>query len=795
MTTVRRPGVRLFATPRGEPRSRRATDFVSLGLALVTVALLGVVAEPPSNFERAVLDVAQATPNFLDVVWQSSSDLLAVWAIALVVAALVRRRFDVARDATLASVAGLGYATVLFRLVEGSWPQVLRALASASPPNQLPSLRLALCASIVMTASPHLSRPFRRSGRWIEGLAAASLVALGATSPTGAIMGLFLAVAAAATIHVIVGSSAGRPGLDEVAGALEELGVRAQDLHVPERQVAGMFTVVAVDDRGRSLNTKVYGRDARDTQLLAKFWRTLWYRTPDTFTLTRLQQVEHEAFLTLLAQNAGVPVPTIVAAGRTARNDALLVLLYDSTPLVASIPGSIGDDVVTSVWDAVHRLHQADIAHGNLGPTTIVRNSEGRVLITDLGGATLAPTDDQLQADRAQVLATTALLVGPERALTLAGSALGTDDTVVMLPYLQSAAFGRELRHAAHVSNLDIDELRDQAAAAVGTQPPEMAKLRRVTWRTMVMAAVLTLAAYAIISSLVGVDFNELWQELQGAAWGWVLLGLLVAQTPRFAQAIGTRGASPVPLPYGPVTALEFAICFINLAVPTAAGRIAVEIRFFQRQGLPPASAMSVGAIDSFGGFLVQLMLLATLVVFGVGSVQLNLDLNTSGAAGTILNAIIIAVVVVVVMAITFLVIPRLRRWLWARVHPWITQILDTLRGVRSPARFLQILGGNLLADILFALALALFLKAFGVSVGLGTLLVINVATSLFVGLMPVPGGIGVAEATLVSLLVAAGVDQTVAFAAATLNRAATFYLPPIWGGFSFHWLERHRYL
>jgi len=34
-----------------------------------------------------------------------------------------------------------------------------------------------------------------------------------------------------------------------------------------------------------------------------------------------------------------------------------------------------------------------------------------------------------------------------------------------------------------------------------------------------------------------------------------------------------------------------------------------------------------------------------------------------------------------------------------------------------------------------------------------------------------------------------------VAFAAVIMYRAATFYLPPIWGALSFHWLERNRYL
>ena len=48
----------------------------------------------------------------------------------------------------------------------------------------------------------------------------------------------------------------------------------------------------------------VYGRDDRDAQLLAKSFRSVFYRdSGPTITLTRLQQVEHEAYLTLLQES------------------------------------------------------------------------------------------------------------------------------------------------------------------------------------------------------------------------------------------------------------------------------------------------------------------------------------------------------------------------------------------------------------------------------------------------------------------------------------------------------------
>ena len=61
--------------------------------------------------------------------------------------------------------------------------------------------------------------------------------------------------------------------------------------------------------------------------------------------------------------------------------------------------------------------------------------------------------------------------------------------------------------------------------------------------------------------------------------------------------------------------------------------------------------------------------------------------------------------------------------------------------------------------------------------------------------MIPVPGGIGAAEAALSSGLIATGVDQSTAFAVALTQRLSTFYLPPIWGYVSLRWLSRKGYV
>ena len=98
------------------------------------------------------------------------------------------------------------------------------------------------------------------------------------------------------------------------------------------RQVWGVAKYEATETRradspGQRIAIAVYGRDAADARLLTKTGRFLFYRdSGPSLMLTRLQQVEHEAYLTMRAGQAGVAVPEIVAAGTAGPSkDALLV--------------------------------------------------------------------------------------------------------------------------------------------------------------------------------------------------------------------------------------------------------------------------------------------------------------------------------------------------------------------------------------------------------------------------------------------------------------------------------------
>jgi glycosyltransferase 2 family protein len=799
-----RRGARLFTNVGDQPRARRATDVLLLTTSLIGIVMIGLVAVPEPGYSRAITDFMGAIPDALIGMWQLLADLPILWAIVVLGASLVRRRGKIARDMLLALLVGALMWLVISRIVNGSWPELDVLFGDAAPPPVFPAARLAIPTALIVTASPHLVRPARRFGYTVIALGSVAALALQSSTALGVVAALLSAAGAAAIVHLIVGSSAGRPSLEDVRYALADMNVPVVDVGVADRQDAGQFAVAARGVDGSRLVVKLYGRDAHDAALVSAVWRTIWLRQPGSpVGLGRLRQVEHEALLTLLAAQAGIVTDSVVTAGATHSDDAVLVLRRSAEPLVAHDrfatldeappPVFVGADALArlaEIWQLVSTLHDHGIVHGQLDEDHIVID-DGRLGLIDFRGAAVAPTEAQERSDNAQMFITTVGLFGRDAAVAGLIEHRSTEQIAELLPYLQPTALTSDQRRMAKVMEVDLDKLRADVAEAAGLDSPPLIKMRRFTIGSVVRVALPGLAIVMMISALAGIDFAAFVESLQDAAWWLVLIGFLIAQLPRVAQAVSTLGAAPIPLPLGPVYALQLAISYVNLAIPTAAARIAVNIRFFQRQGVAPASAVATGALDGVSGFIVQAALLGSLLLFS----SLSLDLDVSGPSSSAVQIVAIVAVIVAIAVAVILVVPKLRTAVLGWVGRTAREAFDVLRGLRSPRRVLMLFGGNLTAELLFAASLGVFVQAFGYSLALHELLFINMAVSLLAGLLPVPGGIGVAEGGLILGLTSFGVPQEAAFAAVMLYRFSTFYLPPIWGYFSLNWLERNRYL
>jgi len=284
------------------------------------------------------------------------------------------------------------------------------------------------------------------------------------------------------------------------------------------------------------------------------------------------------------------------------------------------------------------------------------------------------------------------------------------------------------------------------------------------------------------------IGFGTIAHELGKADLAWVVVALILAQTTFVASGVSVRGAVATPLPLLPCVVLQSAMKFINLTVPSSAGRIGMNLRFLQRMGTPLPEAVAAGAVDDASETIVQVALFLIVIPL----VHVSVDTSQFHGTGPDTRLVLAIVAAVLISVVVLLAVPKLR----AKVVPPLKQALAGLWSVaRDRHKRLELFGGTVGSELLYAISLGATCLAYGVHLNLAELVFVNTAASVLSSLIPVPGGIGAAEASLSAGLIAMGVDESTAFAIALTQRLCTFYLPPIWGYLSLRWLTRKGYV
>jgi uncharacterized membrane protein YbhN (UPF0104 family)/tRNA A-37 threonylcarbamoyl transferase component Bud32 len=774
--------IRLFAPGERGRRNRRSIDAVFLAFAAIVCGLVAAAgSQAPGQDARAARNVI-AVLGWAGALWRTAFVGVLVLAAIVVVGLVVRRRRFIGRDVATGLAIEVALAVLLARAVDSDWTPFEGHLLSRWG---FPEVRIASATTILIVAGPELVRPIRRLASLLIVLSAIGAVALGAALPSAALGALALGLGAAGITRLIWGTAAGFPPAAAIQAELSGLGIATRDLRAAVNQRMGCVEYVGHDGGGEPIRTRVLGRDAQDTQRIARRWRSLAYRDPPrSVAVGRLEQVEHEALTTLMAAQAGVRVPGVVSATLGSEGDALIVTRQpDVGSLEDARPDEVTDDLLLAVWKEAAKLHAAGMSHGRLNGRNIAI-VDGEPMLLDLSVATLGAPASALQIDIAELLVACTVLVGPERALKAALSGAGPDAVKGAIPYLERAALSPHTRDLAHDHEVELKKLREAAAEATGGKVPELVPIHRVRPRDFLMTGLIALAAYLLITKLAKIGFGTIYDEIRTADPAWVALAVVFANCTYVPLAVAFRGAVMVPLPLGPCVALVSADKFLNLTVPGTAGSIALNTRFLQRQGAATGEALAASPIAGLCQTIVQILLVVCLLPF----VRFHLDTSQlSGAvpSGTFV-AVIFAVLAGVVAAV--LLIPALRN----RVVPQIESAFRSLWAVaRSGHKLAQLFGGALATEVLFALTLDAACRAYGVDLALSQLILVNVVASTLAGLVPVPGGIGAAEAAIAGGLVAMGIPESQAFAIALTHRLCTYYTPPIWGYFSLRWLRR----
>ena len=329
----------------------------------------------------------------------------------------------------------------------------------------------------------------------------------------------------------------------------------------------------------------------------------------------------------LVAAQGGVHVPTVIVAGRAGSKAALLVERPIAGVHLADLDADdVSDVLLARLWTDVDALGQCRIAHGDLDADHVIVNDQQPWIV---GFDEAEVTGDPLRhaADVAEMLASTAALVGDERAVRAAVTVLGRPTVALALPLLQPAALSSTARKLSgrrwRGFGDRLEHLREVAAAAIGIEPPELVRVRRIT----ATGAAMALGAFVAVGALlldVG-DPTDVIQTMQGADWGWIAFALVLSLAANVAYAVGLQGTVRVRLPLVPTTELQVAMSFSNLAVPAIGGQ-GMQVRFLQKMGVDLSSAIAAGGVlSSFGALVAAFGCFAVALIVEPARVDLSL--------------------------------------------------------------------------------------------------------------------------------------------------------------------------
>ena len=791
----------LFAPVGDGQRRRRGSDGVRLVAAALALVCCLLVINYDSRIDRAVAQVIHPPPRsitwLVTVVYEAGGIGVTILLLAL---ALIARRWVVARDIALSAVMAAAVSGIL---------NVLLGSNGGRPPGILihgyymrfPVLQVALFMAVATAALPYLARGLQRLIELFIALVALACAVGGHGLPLNVLGSLAIGWGATAVVRLVFGSPLGLPSIDDVRALLSEFGIRPGTVRPSARQIWGVAkfegTVAGQphvpDER---IGIAVYGRDAADAKLLTKIGRFLFYRdSGPSLTLTRLQQVEHEAYLTLRAGQAGVAVPEILEAGTAGSSgDALLVCrLPPGTTMSDADAASIGDATLDDLYGHLLTLRRARIAHGAMsGDTLLIDPAAQATAVADFRNATSNASQYQLDRDMAGAIAATAVAVGAQQAAACAARCLDADVLAAALPHLRRAGLDPVVSRNLRGRRGLLEDVRRLASQAKSIDVPALAEPRRVSWPTLIMVVGTLIGGWALVGVLI--DVSQSFDTVLGANWLWVIVAFILAQSAFVASAVEGIGSVAGVLPFGRVVAVEVANSFSALAGGTAAV-FATRVRFFQQQGYDASVALSSGAIMTTSSWIATLVLFLVSLPFAWGSIHLEAT-PQSGGNSKLVWIILAVVVAVAVLAGLALAVPRLRRLASDKLRPKVRDIWGNLKEVaKSPRKLVLLVGGSFAQELVVAMALSVSLRAFDDHLRLPTLIVVIFLAGIIGGISPSPGGMGVVEAGMILGLTAAGVAEADATAAVFIQRLFTSYLPPIWGWFTLVWMRKREYL
>lgn len=831
------PDIQVIDLP--EPRVRQPRDILGIVLAVLGVlGLLVVTVYAQRTTEGVQADVQSITAvlaRALQIPVVVLGSLVTLFVPVAVLAELTLKRMGrQVIEAALAMVFGLLLAVATsYAIATWGTETLIHGLSIRSQDQwhlSVPGFVGAL-AGLLTAAGPRTRRrtvSFSWNLLWIS---LAVLLITTQVSLPGALIAVLIGRIAGLTVRYISGVNSERATGEALINGVRQAGFQPVELrriaiaeHASQQeatgppldtqsQVQGSDPIVSrsVDPTGAALtryaDTRVYAMTQADGPrldvvaldgdrqvigILQRLWRSFRVRGIEGRSAISLRAVaERAALLIYAAQAAGVRTPPL--RGVASAEDSMLLILehpLDTIPLSEVRDDFITDAVMDEAWRQLGIAHGAGLTHRSISADTVLltrspvpspTSSEPAVWIAGWQSGDVASAPLTRGLDNAQMLAMFALKAGAERAIAAARRALSESDLGAVGPLIQPIVLPGATRALMRANKSLITELRSALIKEVPDADIEPEPLTRISPKKLI-SLLLTIVVVAVVFTTI--NLAQITDAVKTAQPWWAGLSFALGLLSWVGAAMTFVGFSPARLSLIRATLVQAAASFVALAAPAGIGPAALNLRMLTKRGVSTSLAVATVALVQVSSFVVTILLLFVLSV-------------VSGESGTLRalpsKTALSAVIVVTVIGVIIFSVPALRRWIWAKAAPTLTQIwprFSELLG--TPWRLALGLAGNVILSLAYILAFNAALAAFGQQVSLIDVALVYLVGNTIGALAPTPGGLGAIEVALITgLTTTTGMPAAIATSAVVLFRVVTYWARIPLGWIAMQYLQR----
>ena len=770
-------------------RPRHPGDIIRLILSALVfiVATLLALGGHLSQLEEAIFRVVNYLPGWLSPVLQTIMQGGALYFVFIASAvALILKHYRLALKILTGGVWVWWLARIAKILIDRDRPfYILSGVVQRAHNSGIlgfPSGHASVAALIATATTPYLTKRRRYvvwGSVWIVAL---SRMYVGAHLPLDIIAGMAIGWVMGSLLNLGFGTPAKRLPYAKIKTTLIEAGLAVMQLAKAEVDARGSTPLYAKTKAGKHVFIKLIDTEQRNADFLYRSWRYLTLRQVEDeapFSSAK-QKVEHEAYISIQAAQAGVHTPKVLLATPVELKTAMVVTQKIEGKILSQFKGHINESLLRAIWEEVAKLHNHRIAHRDLRTANIMIDPRRQPWIIDFSFAQTAAGDVALQKDVVELLVSSSALTNPKLAVKAAVSTLGAKELKKCLPYLQPLALTAATKKLVRSEPELMQELTQQVLVQSHSLAARQARLSRINYRWFFLLLVIGLSIYYLLPKLG--EFDQSLSVIKTADIKWLLAALGASAISYIMAALVVVGSTTKTLNFSYTLLLQMATTALNRITPKGVGGIILTEQYLEKNGLKRIEAMaSVSLIYIVGIFMHLILLLITVLVVSPGEFQLPPDTDYH-------QAILVGVIVVLAL-VGLLFIPRVKRLL----RHWTRETLNVFKhGLSNPSKFMQLAFGSLGVTLTYTLAFYCSLEAFGSYVPFGTVLLVYLGGSAVASSSPTPGGLGATEAALTVGLAAFGVPLGQAFTGVLAFRLLTFWLPILPGIFAVRYLTKN---